>query len=255
MSLYKKGIIILIFAAIACIYFINIFLDFSRLVNFTLYNSFSNEVIKRINVLLAASLIWLAGKNSFNRRDTALMKIVFVIIGFGEICFLAQMPVLGIVFFALCQCLLIKRHGQGLIPKLLKTTLRKRLLLSLLALFLLIIYCSVIVQLYPYIALNSIVLSGGIYGILISFSLWTGLACHILTLRPNKNSRLIASGMLCFFFCDILVGLDGLLSYSTAWIIATSFIWVFYTPAITLLALSCYRFEGRPYSSATIANI
>jgi hypothetical protein len=93
------------------------------------------------------------------------------------------------------------------------------------------------------IIMNNLVIIAGLYGIILSISLWAGLTSYILGLFPYKNSSMIAIGMLCFYFCDISVGLDGLLGSGTAWVFATSLTWIFYTPAITLLALSCYNYK------------
>jgi hypothetical protein len=82
---------------------------------------------------------------------------------------------------------------------------------------------------------------GVLYGLILSISLWAGIANFVLSLFPDKNSKVIAIAMVFFYLGDILVGLDGLLSSGPIWLIATSLIWVFYTPAITLLAISSYK--------------
>ncbi len=81
-----------------------------------------------------------------------------------------------------------------------------------------------------------------IYGFLLSISLWAGLASCILKLLPLKNSKMAAAGMIFFYCCDVLVGLDTALEIGLPWLIANSFIWVFYIPALVLLSLSCYKY-------------
>ncbi|MDF2840712.1 MAG: YhhN-like protein [Clostridia bacterium] len=256
MSVFKKFLILSIILFIFLIYLLNTLLDFSRLFNlYALYNLFPNEILKRVNVLLAAALVWLAGKDTINRQDNRLMKYVFFSIGCGEIFFLLAKPVIAIGFFIICQSLLIARHTIGLRAKLIQasSTQWRKLIIS--GIVLMVLLFTGVVVLQPLLRLNILILIGGIYGIILSISLWAGFANYILGLFPYKNSKLAALGMLCFYFCDVLVGLDGLLSYSTAWIVASSFIWVFYTPALTLLALSGYRNNIKSYSSARIANI
>jgi len=246
LSINKKLLVFFILLMIAATYIFNTFLDLSRLFSCTLYDSFPNEILKRINVLLAAILIWATGEDCLGARDKLLMKLVFFVISIGELFFLLGRPDLAIPLFAVCQCLLIARHGKNLGSKLHKAPLNKKTQLGFWALILFIAYLSTVAALSSYIAYNTLVILGGLYGIILSISLWTGLACSILELFPLPNSKLIAMGMLCFYACDILVGLDGLLGYSTAWIVASSLIWFFYTPAITLLALSSYKYGIKP---------
>jgi hypothetical protein len=255
LSIYKKIIIFSVIALIILIYILNTILDFSRLFNYyALYSLFPNEILKRINVLLATALVWFVGKDTIRPHDSQLMKCVFIFICCGEICFLLAKPAFAIVFFITCQCLLIIRHSKGFGSKLIASNSKQRLILAMSALVPIMLIFIGVIMLLPLVTLNSLVLIAATYGIILSISLWAGLANHILGLFPYPNSKMVAIGMLCFFCCDVLVGLDGLLNYSTAWIVASSFIWVFYTPAITLLALSCYRYSAKSYSSAIIAN-
>jgi hypothetical protein len=74
---------------------------------------------------------------------------------------------------------------------------------------------------------------------------WVAAVNDMLALFPKPNSKMIAIGMILFYFCDICVGLDFILPKGTIWLLANSLIWVFFTPAITLLALSCYKYDSR----------
>ncbi|HYE09918.1 MAG TPA: hypothetical protein VEF53_07050 [Patescibacteria group bacterium] len=246
MSVNKRFLIQIIILAIICISVFTIVLDFSRLFGSSiLYVAYPNHIIKRINVVLAALLVWLAGKDSLNlnKQDNTKMKFVFIAIGCGEVSFLLAKPALAIGFFTVCQCLLIIRHCKGLRVKLIKASCPRKLKLALLLLILMSMPVFVIIILYPMVKLDSTIFMGIAYSFVLSISLWSALTNHILALFPYKNSKMIAIGMLCFYLCDISVGLDGLLWSGTAWLLATSLTWVFYTPAITLLALSCYRYE------------
>ncbi|HWQ30896.1 MAG TPA: hypothetical protein VN549_07890, partial [Negativicutes bacterium] len=80
---------------------------------------------------------------------------------------------------------------------------------------------------------------------ILSTSLLAALASNILKLLPQRNAEMAAAGVICFFCCDILVGLDAVLWEGIPWLLANSFIWVFYIPALVLLALSAYRYPIR----------
>lgn len=256
MTIYKKIMVFSIIGLIIFIYIITSFADFSRLLSpYAYYSTFPKEIIKRLIVLLSAALVWLGGKDCLNSQDNQRMKAVFIFISLGEVCFLISKPIIAIFFFAICQCLLITRHCRGMFGKLTTADQRQKRKLALAALGLASLLFIGAAMLYPIINLSSLVLMGIGYGIILCISLWVGLANFVLGLFPLPNSRMIALGMLCFFCCDILVGMDGLLGYSTAWILTSSFIWVFYAPAITLLALSSYSYSSKAYSSAMIAKI
>lgn len=256
MTSFKKIMLYSIIVLIILIYIITSFTDFSRLFNpYAYYSTFPNEIIKRLIVLLSAALVWLGGKDCLNSQDNQRMKAVFIFISLGEVCFLISKPLIAIFFFAICQCLLITRHCRGILGKLMAANFGQKRKLALAALSLASLLFIAAAILYPIISLSSLVLMGIGYGFILCISLWVGLANFVLGLFPLPNARMIALGMLCFFCCDILVGMDGLLGYSTAWILTSSFIWVFYAPAITLLALSSYRYGSKAYSSAIIAKI
>jgi len=242
MSAKKIFLIKSIILSIICISIFTITLDFSRLFGpYNLVNAYHSDFIKRINVILSTLLVWLAGKDSLNKHDITGMKLVFIAICFGDVFFLLAKPTLAIGFFLVCQCLLISRHCRGLRCKLKKASWTQKRKLALLLLTLILLLFSVIIIIYSMAIINTLMLMGVLYGLVLSISLWAGLANFILGLSPSKNSKIIAVGMLCLYFCDILVGLDGLLWSGPAWLIATSLTWVFYTPAITLLALSSYK--------------
>jgi hypothetical protein len=169
------------------------------------------------------------------------MKFVFITICFGDLFFLLSKPTIAIGFFTVCQCLLILRHCRGLRYKLTKASWIQNLQLALLFITLILLLFFGVIIVYSRASFTTLIWFGALYGLVLSISLWAGLANFILGLTPSKNSKIIAIGMLFLYFCDIAVGLDGLLWFGHAWLIANSLTWAFYTPALTLLALSSYR--------------
>ncbi|MGB7606324.1 MAG: hypothetical protein WBL93_12710 [Lutisporaceae bacterium] len=246
MSENKRFLVITILLAIVSISIFTIVLDFLRFLgHYDLYNLYPSYLLNRINVILATALVWLSGKESLSQKDNRLMKCIFLIICVGEYFFLIAKPSFAITAFLLCQCLLIIRHSNGLSAKLAKTAPRQKLVLTLLAFILASIILTTVILLYPFDNHRSLSIIAVTYWAILSMSLWIVLANSLMPLFPKINSRMIAIGMLCFYCCDILVGLDTILDDGIMSLLANSLIWVFYTPAITLLALSCYKYADK----------
>jgi hypothetical protein len=220
-----------------------IILDFSRFISLDYsYDIPPSAVLKRINVVLAAIICWSVGRDGIDPKDSRRMKAAFVFIILGEAAFNIGERAIGIGMFALCQTLLIIRNSTGLRYKWVKAGFKQKRKLFIPSLI--IITSAIIPFLYDYLFKpDNIFLIVYIYGIILSISLWTGHACSILGLLPKVNSRMAASGVTCFFCCDVLVGLDAVLEAGLPWLLANSFIWIFYIPALVLLALSCYRYN------------
>lgn len=219
-------------------------LDFSRFISFNYrYDIYPSAILKRINVLLASFIAWSVGKDAESLRGAKIMKAAFVLVCMGEAAFAIGQRVTGVGMFALCQTLLIVRNSTGFSFRLAQASYKqkKRLLLS--GIIVSLILVTLLLMAASLINLNSSYRAIYIYEILLSASLLAGLACNILGLLPQKNARLVAAGMLCFYCCDVLVGLDAVLKPGLPWLLSNSFIWVFYIPALVLLALSCYRYD------------
>lgn len=256
MSKTKRMLLLILIAFILLIGIFTAVLDFSRLSGqWSFYQSYPVEYLKRINVILAAVIVLLAGKDRLSQQDNMRMMVIFAVICSGEIFFLAAKPALAIGCFALCQLLLTARHCKGIQAGLSCAGLPQKLCLALTALALLLLYAYATASLYAFSTSYSLFVAGKIYGIILCISLWAGLTNRVLLLYPKRNASMIAVGMACFFCCDVLVGLDGLLQSGRLWLVATSLIWVFYTPAIALLALSCYRYGTNIRIQASMQSI
>lgn len=222
-----------------------IILDFSRFFSLSYnYDIYPSGILKRINVVLAVSIAWAVGKNGLNSKDSNRMKAALLFACLGEAAFALRERAIGICFFAICQIFLTIRNSTGLNVKLAYANhvQKKRLLLSgliILSLIVIIVF-SILLRFQAQADSSAIVVL--LYGIVLSASLWSGLSCNILGLLPVINSKLTASGIICFYCCDILVGLDAVLEAGLPWLLANSFIWIFYIPALVLLSLSCYRY-------------
>lgn len=248
MSNEKKLYITIILLIISALGFWFVILDFSRFFsqNYS-YDIYPSALLKRISVILAAIICWDVGNYRLSLIDSKRMKAVFIFVILGETAFIIGERILGVGMFSVCQTLLILRNTSGISSKLKNAShkQKKDLIISGLIVMLIIIvfpfmYASLI-------RISIALIAGCLYGIILSISLWAGLACNILELLPKRNSRMIAVGMICFYCCDVLVGLDTAMETGISWLFVNSFIWIFYIPALVLLSLSCYRYER--YSS------
>ena len=61
---------------------------------------------------------------------------------------------------------------------------------------------------------------------------------------PKKNALFIMIGMIFFFIGDFLVGIEIITEDIYIKNILNLFLWIFYTPAVTLLALSGYNYSA-----------
>lgn len=240
----KLCVSIIIFTIFAlCISFIA--LDFTRFFGSDYYSKYyPSAILKRITVVLAAVTAWIAGKDKLTSQDNRIMKLVFLLICSAEAAFLLGKFIAGVALFGVCQSLLTFRNGRGLINKLAYADRNERTWLRATGAIVIISLAAMTVISYRVFGLSKQLLAAWLYGAVLSTSLWAGLANNILGLLPKVNSRMIAGGMFCFYCCDILVGLDAVMEVGLAWLAVNSFIWIFYTPAITLLALSCYKYEN-----------
>jgi hypothetical protein len=188
MSKSRKPYVFIIVLIIIALYIWFIALDFSRFsVPGDYYsNYYPSAVLKRITVILAASIAWMAGKNALNYRDNWVMRLVFLVICSAEAAFLLRRFIAGIALFGICQSLLIFRNGRGLVDKLSRAGLYERTRVETAGVFTAAALAAMIVISYQVFGLNSELIAGWAYGVVLSLSLWTGLTNNnILGLFPR----------------------------------------------------------------------
>lgn len=241
----KRLIVAFLTLVIIGLYLCFIILDFSRFYSLDYYaHSMTSALLKRVCVVLAATIVWISGRDGVN-SGVGLMKTAFIVICFAEAALFYGRMAPGIGLFVVCQILLCFRNGMGLRQKLGAAAGNKKIRLILFGEFLAAAYIIVIGLSYQIILRYNLLPIVCLYALLISSSLWVGFANYTLELLPRKNSIMVFIGMICFYCCDILVGLDEIMEPSLLWILVNSTIWFFYIPAIVLLALSCYKYDGK----------
>lgn len=244
MSKHKKLFILVLVVLIAIFILWSAALDFSRLPTINLeYDIYPSALLKRINVILTALVAWSTGAAALNPRDSRRMKASFIFVCLGETAFLLGERMLGVGFFGVCQILLIIRNCTGFINALAcaEKIQRKKLLLSSVTIIVMLFTIGLILRDMIFSSPSTIFVF--MYGIILSISLWSAFACFTLKLLPVVNSKMVLAGTACFFCCDISVALDVILEPGLPWLLFNSLIWIFYIPALTLLALSCYSFN------------
>ncbi|MDD2447138.1 MAG: hypothetical protein PHY91_05575 [Tissierellia bacterium] len=245
----KRYLIIIILVLIAIASLIIILLDWLPFIvdTISLYETRHSNRFKAIVVLLATSIVFITGNNSLNKKDLIMMKTIYILIILADTALvLIQNPIVGILFFSLVQLGLIIRNSVGLKDKIrfakeypIKSSLFINTILST-VLFLLFLVKLINEHLDDRLLLTVIIF----YGLMLSTSLWTALANYLLSLFPKINSILVSLGMFFFVLCDINVGLSLTLPHGLVQTISSNLVWIFYSPALTLIALSGYNLKS-----------
>lgn len=249
MNRRKYKVIVIILFGIVFISGGFIALDWYRFyIGLTEYDSaLYSYIAKSIILLLSVVLVFLIGKDGLNKKDSFLLKLIYIFIILADISFiLFNEPYMGICLFSIVQICLILRNtlairynSKGDKLYRLKSSLFINLILG--TIFLITNFLRLINGLIDRPILLLFMLS---YSLLISISLWTSLANILLGIFPKVNGVLAVIGMIFFILCDLHVGLSLSLNHGAPKSIAQNLIWVFYTPALTLVALSGYNLKS-----------
>ena len=206
----------------------------------------------RIAKTLTSFLIFLlalsVGDDGINETDPRKLRWAFVAIFAGDILFLLNeihpaFDFAAILSFLVGQVLLVLRNGQGFRayfqgkPGIGAYAGDIALGLAIVLITGLLFALTLLENLQGSPLLYVI----AVYALFLDVSLWTGWTALRAGYFPKTNALLIAAGATCFFVGDYLVGFNLSLEPSlqrAATVFAT---WAFYAPAITLLALSGYR--------------
>lgn len=242
----KKRVALILSGIVFCM-LVYLYIDFSRFfrpdgIDYSV--SFWSLFFKGGVVLFTTLLIFGIGPDGISMWDTRRLKLSGVLIIVADIMLLMGKTAIGIVVFAAVQCALMLRNSRYFRAGYKKAPKKRRALLIFAGLLLL--SWTVLLQyfvFYPLLegkALQWVIIG---YALFISASTWVALANRLLYLFPRPNSTMLAAGMVSFLLCDLNVGLLLSLPAGVPRLLAESFIWVFYAPALTLLALSGYRYH------------
>lgn len=248
MNRKKKRFVTLILVLIIITSFAFIALDWLPLINpgMALHANIYSDKLKALVILMTTILVFITGKDCLNKKDSIMMKAIYVLIIIADSALvLLDSPVTGVLFFCFAQLGLIFRNSVNMKEKLMSGSndpLKSRLYIITIQIVIFYIFIFITLLNTP---MNQKLLSVmmAVYSFIVLTSFWTAYANYLLRLFPKINSVLVSLGMFFFLLCDINVGLSWILPVGLSRSISSGLIWVFYTPALTLIALSGYNLK------------
>ncbi|OZV10980.1 hypothetical protein CIW83_17075 [Tissierella sp. P1] len=210
------------------------------------YNRFLYTYIaKFLIVILSTTLVFIIGENGLSHSDTKNLKFIYIFIILADISLVIfKEPYIGIILFSIVQLGLISRNGSAILKNF---TIDKSKVLSN-NIFINTVLATVLFILIIMKVANNLMKESTLfyilkfYVVLLSASLLIAIANLLLKIFPKPNSILVTIGMFFFVLCDLNVGLTMALQLGNFSLITDSLIWMFYTPALTLIALSGYNY-------------
>lgn len=189
--------------------------------------------------------------DGINKRDTRILVAIYILIFFADFNFFIGNSGVGIIVFGIVQCFLILRNGTGLKRYFNNSSISEKVtiifsgvatFIVLSILFKHILYLQIISKPLIHDMPSKIILyTLSIYGFLVGFSFFIAWISLRVRYFPLANCLNIAVGMTCFLLCDFTVGVSIVFNPSIQITIASYLIWIFYTLALVLIALSGYK--------------
>jgi hypothetical protein len=245
----KKRLVVFLVLAIVVIYGAFLSLDWLRFFQrgdpFLRASVFLSRNLKLATTALNLALVFIAAGDAAGRRDSRIMGLIFVLILVGDALLLQGLVTPGVVLFLAVQILLMVRNGAGLAAYFSGGRWRAHAL-PILAGTALVVTGTVWLNVA---LLGPLLGHGGLFPLIAAYSLVFGLSLWIAWMSlavasfQKPNALLIALGMTLFYVCDINVGIGLSPDRTSLRLLAENLIWFFYTPALTLLALSVYDFR------------
>lgn len=221
-------------------------LDWSRLLlrPANLDVSPTSNALKLAVSFLAAVLAWRSAGRGLSAEDERAVRRLFTLIFIADVCFMVHLEPVGIALFAGVQALLVRRNAAGWRGASERLQRARPGLLGLSGAVALSLVATVIgiYRLQGFTPLLAVII---VYVSLLWASVSSAWAAVAIGRLPEPNARLLAVGMLCFLACDITVaGNLALPVDSLARVVTSSLTWMFYAPALVLIALSAHAREA-----------
>ena len=200
-------------------------------------------VLKAIIVFLTTLLVFLINNHGISKMDTRLLKIIFILIVIADLSLvLFNKAYAGIIVFFIVQCVLIYRNNHSIQRKhSLRVIFDKNTIIILILMMILLF--NYLIYLNSHVTDSILFILFLLYGIIKSFSVLTAIISYRFNAFPKINCLLLLIGVVCFYFCDLNVGISLALNEGFIKNLSIILIWIFYTPALTLIALSGYDFS------------
>lgn len=203
--------------------------------------SATSDALKLAVVGLLALRVWTGWAGAGSREDARRLSIAFALALAGDLAFFLRWRPAGIAGFVGAQLVLAWRHGRGL-PVFLREGAwrRRRRWIGLAGLGTAALFLGAGALLGPAAARRlapELLELGAVYAAALAASVGLAwLSPALGALAPRRGAQ-AAAGMTLFFACDVTVALGALAGDRPA-LIARALTWVFYAPALALLALS-----------------
>ncbi len=191
---------------------------------------------------ISAILVFIIGRDGFNRGDTKRLVLAYAAIAVGDIFLVFDINMIGMAVFAIAHVFFIIRNGWGLKDYLKKKSTSNRTWDILTALFILGLAAGMMSGYFlPTMGPGLMFYLLLVYSIFLGISLWAAWAAVRIGFMPKANAWLVAIGLSCFFVSDLLVGVHFATQPGQFQTCAIYITWLFYTPGLVLPALSGYR--------------
>lgn len=237
-----------IIAAVMLLAIVFMGLDWSRLILHpaNLEVSSLSNALKVAVSFLAAVIAWRARNHGLSRGDEKAFRVLFSLVFVADVCFVVGLAPVGIVLFAIFQGLLAKRNLTGWQDA--RAALRRHALA--LGAVALAVAASLGATLFGIFALQGVTPLLFVIAVYVTF-LWASVvsawAARAIGHFPSRNTGMMALGMSLFLLCDITVaGNLALPPDSMLRVVTSSLTWMFYAPALVLIALSAWRNPASP---------
>lgn len=201
-----------------------------------------------VSSLCVTTAMLLPKSDALSLKDYKLLKTTFGFVLLADFLLVFLQAVLpkadadtinkiGIAVFMIVQTLLIIRHAEGFSLKVNHASNGKRIRLFQIISALLIYIPGFIAVLILKDKKPDMIIEIAVYALFVTTSTWMGLNVLTRDTFPKTNRHLIATGMMLFLCCDISV---GIMTFAKS-TVATALVYVFYAPALLLLAFSGYK--------------
>jgi len=191
---------------------------------------------------ISAILVFIIGRDGFNRGDTKRLVLAYAAIAIGDIFLVFDINMIGMLVFAVAHVFFIIRNGWGFKGYLAHKSNINRGWDIASALVILAIAGGAMGWFFlPAMGPSLMFYLLLVYSLFLGVSLWSAWAAVRIGFMPKFNAWLVAVGLTCFFVSDLLVGVHFATEpgrFQTCTIYIT---WLFYTPGLVLPALSGYK--------------
>lgn len=199
-------------------------------------------------VFLATTLAWRSSGHGLDAGDEKRFRVIFSIILCADVLFAVGLPPVGILLFAAAHVLLVRRNLDGLGAARDKLRAAAPLLAAIGALAAAVIVVTVH-WIYRMQGVTPLLVVIGVYVAMLWGSVTAAWAARFIGRYPPGNTLKMALGMTLFELCDVNVAANLALPVGDLTRVVTeSLTWMFYGPALCLIALSAWKRE--PGSSA-----